>query len=88
MKILLSVLMVFTMGSYASSQQSQSPADVIFINGDIYTGVGDATAITRNGTLPPFTSNISRRSAQALAITAGKIVTVGSNDEIHKLKGP
>jgi len=35
MKIILAVLVVFTMASLSSAQQSQSPADVIFINGDI-----------------------------------------------------
>ena len=37
MKILLAVLMVLTMASLSSAQK-QSPADVIFINGDIYPG--------------------------------------------------
>ena len=38
MKILLGMLVVFTMASLSSAQQPQSPADVIFINGDIYLG--------------------------------------------------
>ncbi len=38
MKILLAVLMVLSMASLSSAQQSQTSADVIFINGDIYTG--------------------------------------------------
>ena len=38
MKVILAVLMVLTMASLSSAQQSQSPADVIFINGDIYLG--------------------------------------------------
>src|SRR5437899_2686288 len=87
MKIFLAVLVVVTVASL-SSAQSQSPADVIFVNGDIYTGTGNVAAVTRNGTLPPFKSNIPQRSVRALAVSAGKIIAVGSNDEIQKLKGP
>jgi len=86
MKILFAVLMVLTMASLSSAQQS--PADVIFVNGDIYTGSGDVSVTTKNGTLPPFTTKIPPRSVQALAVSAGKIVAVGSNDEVQKLKGP
>ena len=44
------------------------PADIIFVNGDIYTQ-----------TTPP--------RAKAIAVRDGRIVAVGSNDEIRKLKG-
>jgi predicted amidohydrolase YtcJ len=88
MKIILAVLMVLTMGSLSSSQQLQSPAEVIFINGDIYTGSGDVSVTTKNGTLPSFTAKIPPRSVQALAVSAGKLIAVGSNDEIKKLVGP
>src|SRR5690348_11855394 len=37
-KILFAVLVVFTMANLSFAQQTQSPADVIFINGDIYLG--------------------------------------------------
>jgi len=88
MKILLAVLMVLTMASLSSAQQPQTPADVIFINGNIYTGVGDFTVTTKNGTLPPFTSKVPQRSEQALASSQGKIIAVGTNEDIQKLKGP
>jgi len=88
MKILLAVLMVLTMASLSSAQQPQTSADVIFINGNIYTGVGDFTVTTKNGTLPPFTSKVTQRSEQALASSQGKIIAVGTNEEIQKLKGP
>jgi len=70
MKILLAVLMVLTMASLSSAQQSQSPADVIFVNGDVYPG------------------GSSHGRAQAVAVSGGKVVAIGSNDEIQKLKGP
>jgi predicted amidohydrolase YtcJ len=88
MKILLAVLMVLTMASSSSAQQPQSPADVIFINGDIYTDAGVITATTRNGTLPPITTKIQPSAAHAIAVSGGKITAVGSNEEIQKLKGP
>src|ERR1700727_1219056 len=72
MKILLAMVVVFTMASLSSAQQSQSPADVIFINGDIYLG---SPAV---GTKP----------AQAIAVSGGKISAIGSNEDIQKLKGP
>src|SRR6476661_1962401 len=88
MKILLAVLMVLTMASLSSAQQPQTSADVIFINGNIYTGVGDFTFTTKNGTLPPSTSKVTQRPEQALASSQGKIIAVGSNEDIQKLKGP
>jgi predicted amidohydrolase YtcJ len=88
MKILLAVLMVLTMASLSSAQQPQTSADVIFIHGNIYTGIGDFTFTTKNGTLPPFTSKVTQRAEQALAVADGKIIAVGTNEEIQKLKGP
>ena len=39
MKILLAVLMVLTMASLSSAQQPQTSADVIFVHGNVYSGV-------------------------------------------------
>jgi predicted amidohydrolase YtcJ len=82
MKIILAVLVVFTMASLSSAQQSQSPADVIFINGDIYTTAAQVIGLSANTPRDPF----ARR--QAIAIGSGKVLAVGSNEEIQKLKGP
>src|ERR1700761_3491772 len=77
MKILLAmVVVVFTMASLSSAQQSQTPADVIFINGKIYTG---SPAVGTKPAHPP---------AQAIAVSGGKISAIGSNEDIQKLKGP
>ena len=76
MKIILAVLVVFTMASLSSAQQSQSSADVIFINGDVYTGSPKTSDSTTHG------------RAQAIAVSGGKISAVGSNQDIQKLKGP
>jgi predicted amidohydrolase YtcJ len=91
MKIILTVLMVVSMANVSSAQQPQSPADVIFVNGDIYLGpptIGGSTGASFNRAplqRPP--SPIHGR-ARAIAISGGKIISVGSNEEIQKLKGP
>ena len=95
MKFSLAVLVVLTMASLSSAQQS--PAEVIFINGDIYTsGPSVRLSITTRKdqantsakpTAPPVKPPIQGR-AQAMAVSRGKIVAIGSNEEIQKLKGP
>src|SRR5579859_5670982 len=80
MKILLAVLVVLTMASFSSAQQS--PADLIFINGDIYTRAPIGGVFS--GFKPPQPPG----RAQALAVAGGKITAIGSNEEIQKLKGP
>jgi predicted amidohydrolase YtcJ len=82
MKIILAVLVVFTMASLSSAQQSQSPADVIFVNGDIYTTAAQVIGLSANTPRDPFARG------QAIAIGGGKVLAVGSNEEIQKLKGP
>jgi predicted amidohydrolase YtcJ len=75
MKILFVLFFGLTMTSI-SGAQNQKTADVIFINGDIYTG----------GKFPFPKTPIVR--AQALAVSSGKLLSVGSSAEIQKLKGP
>src|SRR5260221_5967279 len=91
MKVLFAVLVVLTMSSLSSAQQSQTPADVIFVNGDIYPApphielrVGART----DGIKPPPPPTPIHGRAQAIAISGGKIIAMGSNEEIQKLKGP
>jgi predicted amidohydrolase YtcJ len=90
MKTLLAGLVVLTMASLSSAQQSQTSADVIFVNGDIYPG---APAISirigsrMDGSKPTPPPTPQHGTAQAIAVSGGKIVAVGSNDEIQKFKG-
>src|SRR5215472_12652129 len=56
------------MSGLAGAETVAKPADVIFVNGDIYTQAKPARA-------------------QALAVRDGRILAVGSNDQIAKLKG-
>ncbi|HEY2116622.1 MAG TPA: amidohydrolase [Candidatus Angelobacter sp.] len=97
MKILFAFLMVLTMASL-SSAQNQSNADEIFVNGNVYIGVPlssnpcewedghieDTPLMSGQylGGAPP------KGRAQALAVLGGKIIAVGSNEKIRKMKGP
>jgi hypothetical protein len=60
----------------AQAQEAPPRADVIFIHGNIYTGVVDKAAF-----------NAIKR-AQAVAVRGDRIQAVGENAEILKLKGP
>jgi predicted amidohydrolase YtcJ len=98
MKIFLAVLVVLIMASFSSAEKQQH-ADVIFIHGDIYTGMGTCMGSLR---VPepcrnpiylekqPFSEKVflPEYRVQAIAVTVGKIVAIGSNEEIQKLKGP
>src|ERR1051325_8551854 len=69
---------------HATAAESQKPADVIFLNGDIYAGaatlIKSISAAHRVGTMP-----LPR--VQGLAVRDGRIVATGTNAEIKKLKG-
>ncbi len=97
MKIILAVLMVLTMASLSSAQQP-SHADVIFVNAQIYTGaslrlppckdeIGDPCPppIWSEHMGPDVLNNMRR---QAMAVSSGKIIAVGTNGEIQNYKGP
>jgi len=59
--------------------QTHESADIIFINGDIFTG---AVLPYEPGVKAP-----AQRRAQAIAVKASHILAVGTNDEIRKLHG-
>src|ERR1051325_7064854 len=91
MKILFAVLVVLLMANLSSAQQPQTPADVIFVNGDIYTGppaVSITTGSRSHGSKPSPPPAPVRGPIQAIAVSGGRILSVGSNDDIQKLKGP
>lgn len=75
MKILLALFFGLTM-TILSAAQNNSKADIIFINGDIYTGNNSASP------------RVGYFHVNALAVSAGKIVAVGASADILKLKGP
>ncbi len=87
MKISLAVLVVLTMASLSAAQQPQTSADTIFVNGDIYAGAPSISIEVRDlGEKRPAPP--PKGPWQAIAVRAGRIVTIGSNDDIQKLKGP
>lgn len=77
-------LLLFTCTALLMQAQTKPTPDVIFINGGLYPGA-TVDVSTRNGTLAPFKTKINVR-AHALAVANGKIIAVGTNDEINKLK--
>lgn len=88
MKIFLVLFFGLAMTSN-SSAQNQTKADIIFLNGNIYgQRPGHVNATVRNGTLPPYKTSVEVKAATALAVLNGKIVLMGSNQDVEKLKGP
>jgi predicted amidohydrolase YtcJ len=80
MKILFVLFFGLTMTSISAAQK-QTPADVIFINGDIYPGASSG------GVLPSAFKHSPHERAQALAVAGGKIIAIGSNTDVEKFKG-
>ena len=62
--------------AFAQSEPAKPKADVIFIHGNIYTGVVDPSALGAG------------KRAEAIAICGDHIVAVGKRDDIMKMKGP
>jgi predicted amidohydrolase YtcJ len=83
MKILFAVLTVFAM---AISSPPPVPADTIFFNGDVYPGL--IKAASKTGNVPPVVLFLPMDRVQALAVSNGRILAMGSNAEIRKYKGP
>jgi predicted amidohydrolase YtcJ len=65
-----------TQKAQAQNQRAQPKADVIFLRGNVYTGVAGTS------------SSPEIKRAEAIAIRGDRIQAVGSNDEVLKLKGP
>jgi predicted amidohydrolase YtcJ len=85
MKLIFVLLLGMTMTSVAEAQK-QTTADTIFINGDIYKGA--LSVLSKTGGAVQSAGAIEAGRAQAIAVVAGKIIAVGSNADIQKLKGP
>ncbi len=72
--IILFLCSVISM-TQAQNQQAKPKADVIFLHGNIYTGIAASSF-----------HEIKR--VQAIAVRGDRIAAAGTNDEILKLKGP
>ncbi len=85
MKRAFLLLLVVSIGAPAQDKASlHMPADTIYVNGDILPGV--ISFVTKGGT-PEFRGAMFDRRVPALAIRGDRIIAVGSNREIQKLKG-
>ena len=74
MKIFLAVLVVLTMASLSSAQQSATHADIIFINGDIFTGA-QTTFVWASASEKPHLPG----RAQAIAVSSGKVMSCSTS---------
>ena len=78
MKIVAALLLFSAMNLHAQNTKLETP-DQIFINGDIYTGAEEGFGGAPAKVYP---------RAQAMAVRNGRIMAVGTSDEIRKIKGP
>jgi predicted amidohydrolase YtcJ len=69
-------LLVAISTAVAQSLPTQPKADVIFLHGNIYTGIADTSSFHTNP------------RAEAMAVRDSRVAAVGRDDEILKLKGP
>src|SRR5437763_794551 len=94
----IALLFSFLLITMAVNAQSKSSApDVIFFNGDIYRGAFFGVSADPSGLslgtkrdAPQAARKLSVTvlpRAQAMAIKDGRIVAIGSNSEVRKLKG-
>lgn len=76
---MIRVALIFgiTLSSIMSAQNSNpgSKADVIFVHGNIYTGVADPSSMAAG------------KRAEALAVRGDRVLAVGARDEVMKSKG-
>ena len=77
MKVKIAALMLCaTCLTWAQDAAPKPKADAIYIHGNVYTG------------MPMGASLGGVRREQAIAVRGDRVIAVGSNDEILKLKGP
>src|SRR5258705_13161660 len=88
MNLFFPVWVLPKMATLFSSKQSRSPADVIFVNGDIYPGAPHLAIEFSAGKSQGKPSLPTSGRAQALAVAGGNIIAAGTNEDIQKLKGP
>jgi predicted amidohydrolase YtcJ len=83
----VAVFLLFLMSSFSAfpeSTKSPQTVDRIFVNGNVLPG--SITLITKEGTASFVTGMLLQR-AQAIAVKGDRIVAVGTNEDIQKLKG-
>jgi predicted amidohydrolase YtcJ len=77
MKVTLALLLFAAAGAMCADEPPAKPrADVIFVHGNVYTGVAVVSSFK------------AVKRAEAIAVRGGRIEEVGETGEIMKLKGP
>jgi predicted amidohydrolase YtcJ len=78
MKTLLFVLVLLAAVMLNAQSEKPAPPDAIYVNGNIYTGAEEGLGGAPAKVYP---------RAQAMAVRGGRIIAVGTNRDIEKLKG-
>ena len=88
MKMVFVLFFGLTMTSIASAQIQQ--ADIIFLNATIYgQSSGPVSATVKTGDAATnIKTTAHQKAATAIAVSDGRIILVGSNQDAEKLKGP
>jgi len=84
MRFVLVLLFAFTMTNFLSADET-NPPEIIFFHGHIYTGTRHMVG---HMGLSGLSEGLVMTFTQSVAVSAGKIVAVGSDAKIRKLKGP
>jgi predicted amidohydrolase YtcJ len=85
MKFLFVLFLGLIMTSLAEAQ-NQTPAEVIFINSDVYRH--SVSVVVQGGDSQSKSSALGYPRAQAFAVRNGRIIAIGSNDQIKGFQGP
>src|SRR5262245_6933618 len=84
-------LILFVLLPMLVSAQERT-ADAVFVNGDVYRGAVFVTQGVQSGGAPQTGARLAVSvlgpRAQAIAVRDGRILAIGSNNGIRKLKGP
>lgn len=88
MRLLLVLFLGLTMTNLPEAQKQQKSADVIFINGHIYGQIDGKMNATITTGAPPIKTTVPVHASTAIAVADGKVLALGTNDEIEKVKGP
>jgi predicted amidohydrolase YtcJ len=82
---LCALALVLVLISSVLMAQKKEPAEIIFLNGNIYPG---SMPSSRTAQIPPSIAGNPSSRYEALAVRSGRLLAIGSNSEIKKLKGP
>src|SRR5579859_3443849 len=82
MRMLVVVPLIMALSGLCSAQQKS--AEIIFINGDIYPGT--ISTLTKGGSRD-ISGAFPQPRVQALAVSSGKIVAAGTNQDVQRFKG-